>query len=274
MGKITVAGVGLTADQLTLGICTLLKSGATVIVHTARAGIADWLQKSGVPFESLDFLYETHDDFDEHARAAAAHVMHAADQADVVYCVFDVRDHSAVLLARAGAQVIAGPPLEGALTGRVDGEALHAPASDWENVQPDASRAMLIREIDSRALASEVKLRLMEAYPDDARIDVLTGGGIATIPLYDLDRLAHYDHATAALIYPEPDIAKRPRCTARDLDALVRDDRNAYVRGDYDELCDLAVRLVGSAAYAQDRGEYGLYDIFTDACHKMLPRGR
>jgi uncharacterized protein YabN with tetrapyrrole methylase and pyrophosphatase domain len=186
--------------------------------------------------------------------------------------VFDVRDESAVLLAGAGARVIPGPPLEGALAGRVSGEVLLAPASDWERIQPDASRAMLIRELDSRALASEVKVRLMEAYPDDARTDVLTGGGIAKIPLYDLDRLARYDHATAALIYPEWDIAKRPRLTALDLQPLVRSDARAYAPEEYEELCDLALRLVGAATYAQDRGEYNLYDIITDACRKLLPR--
>ncbi len=271
MGKITVAGVGLTEDQLTLGICDLLTGGANVILHTARAGVADWLAKRGVVYESLDFLYECMDDFDEHARAAAEHVTRAAEQGDVVFCVFDVRDQSAVLLAGAGARMVPGPPIEGELVGRWSGEALFVSASAWEELAPDASRATLVREMDSRALASEMKLRLMEAYPDDARTDVLTGGGITRIPLHDLDRLAHYDHATAALIYPEHDIARKTRCTAKDLASLIRRDARAYAPGEYDALCELALRLVGQATYAEDRGEYDLCDVFADACRKLLP---
>jgi len=272
MGRITVAGVGLTEDQLTLGAARLLKSGAKVVLHTARAGVAGWLAENGVPYDSLDFLYENADDFDRHARAAFAHVIRAAEDADVIYCVFDVRDESAVLLANAGARVLPGPPLEGALLGRWSGEAVLAAASDWENFTPDASRATFVRELDSRALASEVKLRLMEAYPDDARTDVMTGGGVARIPLYDLDRLARYDHATAALVYPEKDLTKRPRLTARDLQSLARSDQQAYAPRDYDALCEMALLLAGGAAYAEDRGEYGLHDIFTDACRKLLSR--
>lgn len=274
MGKITVAGVGLTEDQLTLGTARLLKSCEKVILHTSRAAVANWLRQSGVPFEALDFLYETIDDFDAHARAAADFVVGAAKETDVVYCVFDVRDESAVLLANTGARVIPGPPLEGALLGRVSGETLSAPASGWADFAPDASRPMLVRELDSRTLAGEVKLRLMEAYPDDARVDVLTSGGIAPIPLYDLDRLAHYDHATAALIYPERDLARRQCLTARDVQVLIRKDPIAYAPVEYDALCAAAVRLVGGAAYAEDRGEFDLDDIFCEACRKLLSQSQ
>lgn len=272
MGTITVAGVGLTPDQLTFGIARRLKSGARVVLHTARAGVADWLTQNGIPFEALDRLYESEDDFDAHARAAADYVTSLAAKGDIIYCVFDVRDVSAVLLAHAGARVIPGPPLEGALLGMIGGEVTVASASDWEALRPDASRATLIRELDSRQLVSEIKLRLMEAYPDDASIDVLIGGGIARISLYELDRLAHYDHSTAALIYPEHDLAKKPRCTVSDLDALIRRDADAYMREEYDDLCHFALRLFGGAAYAEDRGEYGIYDIFTDVCYKLLNR--
>jgi uncharacterized protein YabN with tetrapyrrole methylase and pyrophosphatase domain len=110
----------------------------------------------------------------------------------------------------------------------------------------------------------------MEAYPDDARVDVLTIGGIAPIPLFDLDRLAHYDHATAALIYPELDPARRQCLTARDMHALVRRDPKACAPMEYDALCAAALRIVGAAAYAEDRGEFNLNDVFDDACRKLL----
>ena len=197
-------------------------------------------------------------------------MLRAAAEGDIAYCVFDVRDESAVLLAQRGAQVIPGPPTEGALLGYVSGEASLVAASSWEEIVPDASRAILVREIDTRQLAGDVKLRLMEAYPDDAEAMVLTGGGIARIPLYDLDRLSQYDHRTSALVKAVPELGKRAALTLSDLASLIRRDRASYVRRDFDQLCEFAARLVGGATFAADRGEYDIRDVITDACLKLL----
>lgn len=270
MGKITVAGVGCDADQLTLRAAKLLKGGGKVILHTQECGCADWLREHGIAFSTLDHLYESYDDFDAHARAAAAHVSKEAETGDVVYCVLDLRDESAVILAQSGATLVPGPPAEGALTGFAGGETLHVPASRWEEMAPDAARATLVREIDTRALASEVKLRLMEAYADDAPVLVSRGEGIARIALYALDRLDRYDHRMCALILPEHDLRKRASYSMRDLVSLARGDECAYQHIEFDALCDIAVQLAGAAAHAEDRGLFHLRDIIADACADLL----
>ena len=71
MGKIVVVGVGYEPNQLTLEAVSLLKSGARILLHTSRCGCAEWLRGEGIAFESLDALYESCEDFDDHARAAA-----------------------------------------------------------------------------------------------------------------------------------------------------------------------------------------------------------
>ena len=84
MGMIHALGVGLEAGDLTMKAVQLLKSGAKVILHTERIGCAAWLKGEGIPFESLDFLYDECEDFDEHADRAADCVLQAAADSDVV----------------------------------------------------------------------------------------------------------------------------------------------------------------------------------------------
>ena len=73
MGRITVIGTGWRRGQLTLEAAEALRSGCGVILHTDRCACAGWLRDEGVPYASLDGLYETCEDFDQLcARAAQA----------------------------------------------------------------------------------------------------------------------------------------------------------------------------------------------------------
>ena len=92
-------------------------------MHTERCGLKDYLTEKGIPFETLDALYDTAEDFDEHARLAAQAVLDAAAKGTVAYAVFDVRDVSVRALLKTGADVrlIAGPPLEEGLWACAEG---------------------------------------------------------------------------------------------------------------------------------------------------------
>lgn len=271
MGRITVIGLGTEQKDLTLRAAELLRSGAQVILHTARCGAADYLAENGVAYASLDDLYERYEDFDEHAEAAAEAVRLAAEKGDVLYGVMDVRDASACLLAEEGATVIPGVPCEGALFARVRGQAQVFSASEWETVRLDAACFALVREIDSKELACEVKLRLMEAYPDDERTLVLRDGAVSECRLYELDRLDGYDHRFAALICPEEDLLRWNDCGLRDLMDSARRSDAFYRAGDPDRLAESAALIAGAAAYAEDRGEFSLSDILLDA-RELLER--
>ena len=152
MGRITVIGTGFEEKHLTLEAVELLQSGAKVLLHTGRCGCAEWLARRGIPFETLDELYEQCEDFDEHARLAAEAVCRAAEAGDVVYGVFDVRDLSvsALLGLRSDASVVPGPPTEGALMAYAGDSVQLLEASDWENYVLSPARSALVRELDSR----------------------------------------------------------------------------------------------------------------------------
>lgn len=307
MGMVYALGVGLEAGDLTLKAAELLKSGAKVILHTGRIGCVGWLEEHGVAYETLDFLYDECEDFDEHAARAAECVLAAAMDRDVVYAVYDVRDRSVQVLARREKrlQILAGPPVEGALMGLLDGATRMLEASDWENFRLSARDNALVRELNNRELASEVKLKLMECYPDETRCFVLSGdGSVARIPLYDLDRLRAYDHRSCALIFAERDLMKLERYGFDDLveimhilqgpqgcpwdreqthaslrpfmleetyeaiDAINQDDPDHL----YDELGDILMQVVMHAEIGRNHGEFDISDSITAICDKMIQR--
>ena len=307
MNRITVVGVGLEIGQLTFAAAEALTGGARVILHTDRIGCAKWLNEKGIPFDALDELYESIEDFDEHAQKAAEHVMEAAQVSDVVYAVYDVRDRSVYALNRLGVrmEVIAGPSVEGALLAHLDGATRMLEASDWESFRLSAMDNALVRELNSRELASEVKLKLMECYPDETRCLVLMGdGSVARAPLYDLDRLKGYDHRCCALIPAQRDLMKLERYSFDELVQIMRIlqgpggcpwDReqtheslrpfmleetyeaiDAINQGDtdhlYDELGDILMQVVMQAEIGRKHGEFDISDSITAICDKMIQR--
>lgn len=305
MARITVVGVGLEAEQLTLEAAGLLRSGARVMLHTGRIGCADWLKAQGVPFETLDDLYESCADFDEHNARAAQRVIEAAEDGDVVYAVYDVRDRSVLeLCRRTDVRIVAGPPVEGALMGRLDGATRMLEASDWESFHLSSADNALVREINSRELASEVKLKLMECYPDETRCFVIGGEGAARVPLYDLDRLKKYDHRCCALVPAQRDLTKLERfgfdqlieimhilqgpdgCpwdraqTHESLRPYMLEEAyeviDAINAGDpdhlYDELGDVVMQVAMHAEIGKKHGEFDIGDALTAICSKMIRR--
>lgn len=308
-GTITIVGTGWSGDELTLKAVDLLTGGGRILLHTDHCGCAGWLSQRGIDYMSLDMLYERCEDFDEHARAAADAVTEAAGTGDVIYCVPDVRDLSAQLLAASGLQprprVVAGPPVEGALLALSRGETRMVEASDWEAYHLTARENCLIRELASRELAAEVKLGLMAVYPEGADVWLLNGeSDPQVIPLYALDRASLYDHRTCALIPAQRDILALERWDFEHLGEIMRIlcgpdgcpwDRaqthrslrtcmleeayeviDAIDDDDMDHLCeelgDVLLQVAIHAEIARLHGEFDITDVTTAICDKMIRR--
>ena len=301
---ITIIGTGWLAGQLTLEAAEALRGGGRVILHTERCGCAAWLKDQGIAYESLDALYETCEDFDEHARAAAKAVL---DAGEAIYCVADLRDRSVAPIVQAAQdiRVIAGPPAEGALLACVTGETRAVEASDWEDFHLTAREHCLIRELESRELACEVKLRLMEVYPEETEIWLMNGGKAPVKrPLYELDRAEGYDHMTCALVPAQREITALERYDFEHLNEIMRilcgpggcpwdhaqtheslrtcmleeayEVIDAIDAGDtdhlYDELGDVLMLIALHAELARRHGEFDIGDVTTAVCEKMISR--
>jgi len=306
MNTITVIGHGYGEGDLTLEAMRALRSGDRILLHTARCACAVWLTAQGIPFGSFDDLYDRCEDFDEHAGRVADSLIEACDGGSVVYGVFDVRDRSVQALAARGVpmKIVPGPAAEASLLSNAAGPVLSISASDWDEAAFSSGLNTVVREIDSRPLAAELKLRLQDTYPDDWICTVTQPGGLASIELYKLDRLSHYDHTVAALIPAVRDLKRLERFDfdrfCQVIDVLLdpggcpwdRAQTHASLRpymieeayeavgaideGDTwhlaDELGDVLLQVVLHAGIARRHGEFTLQDVTTDIAKKMIRR--
>ena len=192
-----------------------------------------------------------------------------------------------------------------ALLARAAGPVQLLEASDWASFHLSPMDNSLVREMDSRERASEVKLKLMECYPDETRCFVLSGdGSVARVPLYDLDRLRAYDHRSCALIPAQRDLMKLERYGFDELVEIMRilqspggcpwdqeqtheslrpfmleeiyEAIDAINAGDtdhlYDELGDILMHVVMHAEIGRKYGEFDIGDALTAICEKMIQR--
>lgn len=318
MGNITVVGLGRDAGSLTLAGAQALRGATRRILRTQRHAAAQWLQEEKLPFESLDALYETCEDFDALNCAAAQHVIDASETCDVVYAVpgaADMTDETLCELARRGAidHVIGGVSDDSVLLSRVlceqkqaafDGRCQRLSAQQISDFDVDVTIPLVVVELKDVLTAGEVKIRLLEYYPDLHTCYVLLRDKLQSIALYELDRVKGVDDA-AALFVPQIggltdlerfgfrqlcDMMTRLRAPGgcpwdaqqthhsieeylieeayEALDAIRREDDEACV----EELGDLLLQIVFHASLGEQYGEYDMRDIISAVCAKMIHR--
>lgn len=198
--EITVIQTGLTEGELTLDAVEALKSAETVVLHTERCGAADWLKKNNLSYLSLDSVYEEAEDFDEHIDLALDAIL-SLNAEKVHYLVIDMDDETVHALFEKGVPLrFIGQKTRGGLTAFKKGAYLTVPATDAQNAYFSSTNDTLITEIDSWELASDVKLLLMDKYPDETDAYFLIGDALTKIPLTDLDRMERYDHTACCFV--------------------------------------------------------------------------
>jgi len=77
-------------------------------------------------------------------------------------------------------------------------DALELAALHHPPLNPD--RPALIAQVYSRAIASDVKLTLMNQYPPEHQVATVTGGAVAWLPLHQLDHADRFDHLTTLYV--------------------------------------------------------------------------
>jgi len=225
-----VVGLGPAgADLLLPAARAALATAGTRLVRTTRHPAVDDLARDGLTFESFDEVYERGTDLDEvYATIADRVVAAATDHGAVAYAVPGsptVAERTVALLRDAAADGIIELDLVPGLSfaelawarlgvDPMDGVTV-VDARDLEVGGP-----MLVAQIDSKLVLSDVKLALLEALSPAAPVTVLqrpvlTGEKLHTVPLADLDRVVDPDHLTS--IYVEAP----GRAAARELARLL-----------------------------------------------------
>ena len=319
---LTIAALGPdSGEMLTMGALAAMRQAQTLVLRTARHGVAQMLDDQGISYQTLDPLYEICEDFDELcARAAQALIQKALSCESLCYAVSEPGS-DATVRALAGAlpeaiclRVISGVSLAdcaacAVLPFGVNTENLRTvTALSTAEMRVQADCPQVITEIDSKYIASDVKLWLSDLFEDEMTVYFLenaarSGAQAKPIMLCELDRQAHYDHRTAVLV-PRVSVYERSRATYEDfVEVIARlrgpggcpwDRAQTYhtlrqymieeaceaaeaMDGDEplkiaDELGDVLLQVVLNSCIGAEHRDFTDRDVTSMAAHKMITR--
>ena len=318
---ITIVGLGPgDPKQLTLEAQQVLREAGEVYLRTCRHPTVASLP-AGLSLRFCDHLYEEKDSFaevyDEIARqivelgrrcegvvyavpghplvgeASVQRILNLANQQGIGVRVVDGLSFIEPVLSCLGLDALAGLQLVDA----TELAALHHPC-----LNPDLPA--LLGQLYDQLLASDVKLALMNLYPDEHPVTLVCGAGtdharVMTVPLYELDRQPGIDHLTSLYVPPlscpssleafQETVARlrapggcmwdreqthkslRPHLleeTYETLAALDADDADAL----REELGDLLLQIVLHAQIAVEEGEFSLAQIIEGIDAKIKHR--
>lgn len=319
---LTILGLGPgEVDDLSRRAWRTLKQAKTVILRTSRHNCVPCLpQGEGIEYQNCDDLYEQIPAFEGVYAAIVERVMQAARAGDVVYAVpgDPLVGESTVLklLEQAKAEglavtIVSGisfvePTLAAVGVDALDGlqilDGITVAMMHHPPINPDFPA--LLGQVYSREVAGNVKLTLMNQYPDEFPVVLVHGAGtdapvVERVALYEIDRSEHIQHMTslyvpalgnmssfeqfqeiiAHLRAPEgcPWDREQTHLSLRRylleeahevLEALDAEDSDAL----YKEMGDLLLQIVLHTQIAIDEGEFKMPDVLANVNRKMINR--
>ncbi|MDN7229338.1 nucleoside triphosphate pyrophosphohydrolase [Planococcus sp. N064] len=322
MNTIQVIGLGAgDLDQLPLGVYKKLKKATNLYVRTQDHPVLIELAAEGVEFTSFDGVYEKHDTFAPvYAEIADTLVAYSKDQS-VTYAVpghplvAEQTVQNLIEAEKAGAchlSIEGGHSFLDALFGALRIDPIEGfqllDGTEMKSDDVNMTQHILIAQVYDSFSASEVKLTLMEKYPEDYPVTIVTAAGSAdeilrTVPLYELDRAAEVNNLTTVYVPPAKDQLTRLKewQTFRSIVAQLRSpegcpwDREQtheslrpYLLEEAheliqaieeqddeaiaEELGDVLLQVFLHAQIGQDNGYFQLEDVLSAVSSKMIRR--
>jgi len=221
MAKIIVVGLGPGSEsQISMGTLERLKSGSPVYLRTAKHPVIEKFSEWGIVFRSLDHFYNNAQFEDVYQKIADFLLAEAQNEGQIVYGVPgspQVAEDTVTRLKKEsptrGVELEILPALSFL-------DALY-PLLELDPVQGlqivnaldpikdvNTGLSLIVCQVYNRLIASEVKLNLMEYYPDEVMVKVIRAAGVpglekvADVPLYRIDHLDWIDYLTSLYIPP------------------------------------------------------------------------
>lgn len=315
---ITVVGLGSgELEQLPLGVYRHLKQQPLVWLRTKEHPVVSELEAEGVTFESFDAIYEANDTFEDVYRQIVETLLEKSEELAITYAVPGhpfVAERTVELLVEQGADVtfLGGQSFLDAMFQalRIDPingfQLLDATALDVERIQ--VTQHVLIGQVYDGFVAGDVKVQLMERYPDEHVVKLVTAAGtkrerVSEIPLYEMDRVAEVDNLTTLYVPPLTDETQLARefstlkhiiATLRGpdgcpwdreqtheslrkylleeayelIEAIDTEDDDAIV----EELGDVLLQVMLHAQIGADEGYFDIRDVIGSISEKMVRR--
>ncbi|MBX4266416.1 nucleoside triphosphate pyrophosphohydrolase [Clostridium estertheticum] len=318
---IKVVGLGPGAiDSLTIGTLEILKNSKNIYLRTEKHPTVDYLKTLCIEFETYDNRYEENNNFDDVYRSIAEDLVDKHKlYGDIIYGVpghplvaetsvkllielcgknkIDIEIFPAVSFIDAVIQSLKLDPIEGLKI--ID-------AFDIENQVLDKRVGLLITQVYSLSIASDVKLALLEYYEADMEIYFVRAAGIKDLEstrkiyLYELDRQKDIDYLTSIYIPKKIDATKdfydliKVVDTLRDengcawdreqtheslkkclieecyevLEAIDEKDEDNII----EELGDVLLQVIFHAKIGKEEGYFNINDVICGITNKMINR--
>ena len=315
--EIIVVGLGPGAAQhISLETIAAMKNADEVILRTSIHPSVASLSEYGINYSSLDECY-LNSDFSQVYSEIVDSLLKKAQGRSIVYAVPgspQVAEKTVALLReKAAAQNIALKILpalsfldvffSALAIDPVNGLAI-VDALCPEDIACAGDLPLLVTQVYNKQVASDIKLTLMEKYPDECKIFFLHNLGlpdedVREIPLFELDRQERIDHLTSVYIprfsgsmdvTPLVDTLARLRApdgcpwdkeqtaaslreylieeTYEVIDAIDRENAKELC----DELGDLLLQIVFHARIAEEKGCFSMQNVVENVVEKMYRR--
>lgn len=324
MAKIIVAGLGPgSIEYLPAKTLGLLRNISPIYLRTEKHPLVAELLRQGISFSSFDLFYERAGTFEEVYESIVTTLLEEAARGQVLYAVpghpmvaektvemlleasrdkFEIEIIPAMSCLDAVYASIHLDPTKGLLI--LDALELGSRTFDIDPELP-----MLCTQLYDRRIASEVKLILMESFPDDHPVVLIHGAGIPreeqvkTIPLFELDRQEDISYLTTLFVPKAGESETRvdpfrnlegimlrlrspggcPWDIDQDFDSLKRylieetyEVIEAVEDGDMhklqEELGDLLLQIVFYSQIAREKGIFDINDVIGGISEKLIRR--
>lgn len=224
-GRITVVGLG-SGDEadLTLGVVSILQEAEQLFLRTENHPVVPWLKQQGLTYEAFDDVYERYGRFEPVYEDVTERLIRAAGGTHIVYAVPGhpmVAEKTTEMLLQKGrtrgvdVEIKGGHSFLDTVFVRlqidpIDGFIL-LNALDFTPDQCNPRMTTVIAQVYDQLTASDVKLTLMERYPDDVDVIVAHSLGVdgeesvRTVPLYELDHRFPVSSLSVVVVPPVPE---------------------------------------------------------------------
>ncbi len=217
--SITVVGLGAgDLEQLPLGVYRQLQNTDKVYLRTKEHPVVKELQQEGIDFESFDAIYEKHEQFQGVYEEIVSVLLEKVKEKSIIYAVpghplvaeqtvqllISEAEKETFTLHIGGGQSFLDSLFAAVKADPIDGfQLLDGTQLDSNDIQ--MNQQLIIGQVYDSFIASEVKLSLMELYPFDYEVYLVTAAGsqeekVEKLPLYELDRNMNVSNLTSLYV--------------------------------------------------------------------------
>ncbi len=307
--KITLIGLGVGENSLSEKALAKIKNSKNIICKTELTESAKLFKKQGVDVTFLDDIYKSSRNFDTLSKKLAKAVLDAGKKGEVVYCVdgsvADDNSCAIILKRNKNTEVIEGVSHTVSALSKLQIRGGYTAISAYapEKFKPSSLRPLVLYDLDNAFLCSEWKLRLTDAFGDEAPAYLYINGKAEKINLYQMDMYTGYDYTTILVILDQKftlkkrfsvddlfdivtvlrskngcpwDRAQTRQSIRKDLleecyelyDAIERDD----ISGIAEETGDVLLQVVFHSLFGEENHEYNRTDVISEICSKLISR--